>query len=137
MSPCRLIALVAPPRGYSRGSERLPHHLEHLAAEDFAFAGQPATLIVGQEDSPFAEFFFEDLVHGAEVFDDILVLAIDPTGQDDEQELPGLEDEVHGGPDAAAGQSLASVREDGPSMGRTGSWERSRKPRPRGQLQLG
>ena len=32
---------------------------------------------------------------------------------DGEQELPGLEDEVHGGPDAAAATSIASGREDG------------------------
>jgi hypothetical protein len=32
---------------------------------------------------------------------------------DGEQELPGLEDEVHGGPDAAVGTSIASGLEDG------------------------
>jgi hypothetical protein len=32
---------------------------------------------------------------------------------DGEQELPGLEDEVHGGPDAVAGISIASGLEDG------------------------
>jgi hypothetical protein len=44
----------------------------------------------------FAKFFFEDLVFGAEVFDDFLLLAVDPASQDGEQELPGLENEVHG-----------------------------------------
>jgi hypothetical protein len=33
--------------------------------------------------------------------------------QDGEQELPGLEDEVHGGPDADMGISIASGLEDG------------------------
>jgi hypothetical protein len=33
--------------------------------------------------------------------------------QDGDQELPGLEDEVHGGPDAAAATSIASGLEDG------------------------
>jgi hypothetical protein len=32
---------------------------------------------------------------------------------DGEQDLPGLEDEVHGGPDAAAATSIASGLEDG------------------------
>ena len=32
---------------------------------------------------------------------------------DGEKELPGLEDEVHGGPDAAAATSIASGLEDG------------------------
>jgi hypothetical protein len=35
-------------------------------------------------------------VLGAEVFDDFLLLAVDPAGQDGEQELLGLENEVHG-----------------------------------------
>jgi len=33
--------------------------------------------------------------------------------QDGDQELPGLEDEVHGGPDAAAATSMASGLEEG------------------------
>jgi hypothetical protein len=33
--------------------------------------------------------------------------------QDGDQELPGLEDEVHGGPDAAAATDIASGLEDG------------------------
>jgi hypothetical protein len=32
---------------------------------------------------------------------------------DGDQELPGLEDEVHGGPDVAAATSIASGLEDG------------------------
>ena len=58
-------------------------------------------------------FLFEDLVLGAEVLDDFLLLAVAPAGQDGEQELPGLEDEVHGGPDAAVATCIASGREDG------------------------
>ena len=56
-----------------------------------------------------------DLALGAEIFDDFLLLTVAPAGQDGEQELPGPEDEVHGGPDAAAATSMASGLEDGPS----------------------
>jgi hypothetical protein len=35
---------------------------------------------------------------------------------DGDQELPGLEDEVHGGPDAAAATSIASGLKDGLSI---------------------
>jgi hypothetical protein len=56
---------------------------------------------------------------------------------DGEQELPGLEDEVHGGPDAAAATSVASGLEDGLSSAWTGRRPRSRKLRPQWQLQLG
>jgi hypothetical protein len=48
-----------------------------------------------------------------EIFDDFLLLAVDPAGQDGEQELPGLEDEVHGGPDAKVGTSKASGLKEG------------------------
>ena len=33
---------------------------------------------------------------GTQVIDRFLLLAVDPAGQDGEEELPGLEDEVHG-----------------------------------------
>jgi hypothetical protein len=56
---------------------------------------------------------------------------------DGEQQLPGLEDEVHGRPDAAVETSIASGLEDGLSSAQTGRWPRSRKPRPQWQLQLG
>jgi hypothetical protein len=51
---------------------------------------------------------------------------------DGEQELPGLEDEVHGGPDAAAATSIASGLEDRLSSPRTG-----RRPRSRDLVRLG
>jgi hypothetical protein len=40
---------------------------------------------------------------------------VDAHYPDGERELPGLEDEVHGGPDAAVGTDIASGLEDGPS----------------------
>ena len=58
-------------------------------------------------------FSLRVLVFGPERFDDFLLLAVDPAGQDGEQELPRLEDEVHGGSDAAAATSIASGLEDG------------------------
>jgi hypothetical protein len=50
----------------------------------------------GEEDPALAEFFFEALVLGPERVDDFLVLTVAPTGQDGEQELPGLENDAHG-----------------------------------------
>jgi hypothetical protein len=57
---------------------------------------QPTMLFVGEEDPALAKFFFEDLVLGAEVLDDILLLAFVSAGQDGEQELQGLESEIDG-----------------------------------------
>jgi hypothetical protein len=59
-----------------------------------------------------AEFFFEDLIFGTEALDDFSLTAVAPTSEDGEQELPGLEDEVHGGPDGAAATSIASGHND-------------------------
>jgi hypothetical protein len=67
----------------------------------------------GLSNLTLREFFFENLVLGAEIFDDFLLLTVAPAGKDGEQELPGPEDEVHGGPDAAVGTSIASGLEDG------------------------
>ena len=56
----------------------------------------PAPDLGARVDPALAEFFFEDLVLGAEVLDDVLLLAVAPTGQDGEQELPGPENDIHG-----------------------------------------
>jgi hypothetical protein len=44
----------------------------------------------------------------ANVFDAFWLLAAAPAGQDGDQELPGLENEVHGGPEADVGTSIGS-----------------------------
>jgi hypothetical protein len=36
------------------------------------------------------------LVLRAQILDDLLLLPVDPTGQDENEKLPGLKDEVHG-----------------------------------------
>ena len=42
----------------------------------------PAPDLGARVDQALAEFFLEDLVLGAEVFDDFLLLAVDPASQD-------------------------------------------------------
>ena len=74
-----------------------------FAAQHFAFDGQAAPLVIGQEDAFLAEFLLEDFDLGAEELDGGLLLVIDPAGEEGDQELPGLQDEVHGG---------ASLREE-------------------------
>jgi hypothetical protein len=56
---------------------------------------------------------------------------------DGDQELPGLEDEVHGGPDGPGATNIASGLEDRLSSALTGLRPSSRKHRPPGQLRLG
>ena len=57
---------------------------KYLPAQNLALDGQPATLIVIEKNSPFTDLFFENLVLGAEVLDDLLLLSIDPAGEDNE-----------------------------------------------------
>jgi len=64
--------------------------LEHLAPEDLAFDGQAPTLVVVKEESPLPELLSEDAIFGKEVVDSLLLSAIDPAREDQEQELPWL-----------------------------------------------
>ncbi len=76
-----------------------------LAAKDLGFDSQPSALVVVEEDAMVAELFAEDLVFSAQVVDDLLLLAIDPACEDEEQELPRLQDEIHGRPGEVKGRS--------------------------------
>jgi hypothetical protein len=53
-------------------------------------------------------YFLEDLILGAEVLHHGLLLAVEPSGENDEQELPRLEDEIHGSPNVAEEQKRAA-----------------------------
>jgi hypothetical protein len=63
------------------------------------FDGEAAALVVVKKNAPLAELLLEDLVFRAQVIDDLLLLAIDPACQDEEQKLPRLQDEVQGSPE--------------------------------------
>jgi len=97
----------------------------------------PAEWSTRRGGSGACRVFFEDPVLGAEVFDDFLVLAVASAGQDGEQEMPGLEDEVHGGPVADVGTRIASGLIGRPVKGL--NWPTVEEPqaRPPGLLQLG
>jgi hypothetical protein len=48
------------------------------------------------EQYPFlAEFLFENLVLGPQVFDHFLLLSVDPTSKHEKIQLPRLKDEFH------------------------------------------
>jgi hypothetical protein len=58
--------------------------------EDLAFDCQTAPLIIVEQDAFFAKLLFEDLVFCAQVLDSILLPVIDPAGQNQKQQMPGL-----------------------------------------------
>ena len=74
--------------------------------------GPPSPLIVAEKNSAFAEFFFENLALGPQAFDDFLLLTVAPAGEEGEEELPRLEDEVPSRPDAVWGTTIASGLEE-------------------------
>jgi hypothetical protein len=108
---------------------------EPQPASAWAFAVGLSNLTL-RENSALAEFFFEDLVLGAEIFDDFLLLAVAPAGQDGEQELPGLEDNVHGGADGAVATSIALGLEEGLSSAQMAEGQGAASSRPQWQLLL-
>jgi len=60
------------------GSEEGADFRQELAAEDFAFDGESAALIIVEQDTARAELLFEDLVLGAEEVDHFLLAVVDP-----------------------------------------------------------
>ncbi len=69
---------------------------EAFSTQDLPFDCQARALIVVQENPLFAQFLFQDLIFAAQVFDQLLLLSMDPGRQDHAQKLPRLQDEVHG-----------------------------------------
>ena len=59
------------------GCEQRANFFESLAAEDLAFDGQTTPLIVVEQDAIPAELLFEHLVLSPQVFDHVLLLAVD------------------------------------------------------------
>ena len=64
--------------------------IQYFSARDFAFDCQTSTLIVVEQDSLLSEFFLEHGILGTKVFNDFLLLAIDPTGKENRHQMPWL-----------------------------------------------
>jgi hypothetical protein len=74
--------------------------VEDLAAEDLAFDGEPPSLVIVEEYSFLPELLPEYVILSEEEVDGVLLVAIDPAGEDQEQQLPRLQDRLHISPDA-------------------------------------
>ncbi|MBM3789120.1 MAG: hypothetical protein FJW35_02095 [Acidobacteria bacterium] len=64
--------------------------IEHLAAEGLAFDGKPASPAVVEENSFLSELLPQYPVLSEEVLEGVLLPAIDPAGEDEEQQVPWL-----------------------------------------------
>jgi hypothetical protein len=74
------------------GREDCPDLQEEFPAQELTFDSQSAPLVVIEENPLLTEFLPQDLILGTEVVDHHLLLPIDPAGQDEEIELPGIKD---------------------------------------------
>ena len=83
--------------------------LEHLPPEDLAFDSQPPPLVVVKQDSVLSELLSENPILLYEVLDGVLLSAIDPAGEDQEQELPWLKLRLHVPPDARLGSAASGI----------------------------
>ena len=82
------------------GREQRADLFESLATENLALDCQSTSLVVVEQDAFRAVRFPEHPVLGAKVLDRFLLLSVDPACDDGYVELPGLENETHGWPDA-------------------------------------
>jgi hypothetical protein len=69
--------------------------LEHRPAEDLAFDGQAPPLLFSEQDSLLPNFLPKYPIFDEEIFDHILLLTINPAGENQQQQLPGLKENLH------------------------------------------
>ena len=84
------------PAQESVGSDDRGQLVEGFAAQRLALEGQASALVIIQENATLAELFSQHLILSQQILDRVLLMSVDPTGQDEKQELPGREHEVHG-----------------------------------------
>ncbi len=78
------------------GPDDLGQFAEAFSAQHLALDGQASTLVVVEQNAALAELFSEYLILSQKILDRVLLVSVDLTGQDQEQQLPGPEHEVHG-----------------------------------------
>ena len=93
-------------------SPRLQAYSSHLPPEDLAFHGQAPPLIIVEQNAFLAELFSEHAILGPKVLDYFLLSMIDPAGEDQNKQLPRLQDEFHTTPDGVGskGNSIPDQR---------------------------
>ena len=74
--------------------------LQHLATDDLAFDCQPPPLVVVEQNPLLPELLPEYPILRAKVGNCILLLTVDPAGENDEQQLPRMQLGLHVPPDA-------------------------------------
>ena len=69
--------------------------IKALSPQRLAFDGQEPALVIGQQETFLSLRFHQGVELGLIELDDLLLLAMDPTRENHQQELPGLQDVGH------------------------------------------
>ncbi len=77
------------------GREQGANLFQPFATEDLALDRNSTPLVIAEQDTLLANFLFEHLVLGPQILDCLLLLTVDPGCQNQEQQLPRLENEAH------------------------------------------
>ncbi len=83
------------PGGNGDRSDDRGDPFEDLSAEGPALRSESATFVIGEAEPPATQLPLEDTVSLDQVLDDVLLMALDPACESDQQELPGLK-RAHG-----------------------------------------
>ena len=82
---------------------------EELTTEALGLDGKTPSLVVIEEDPFLTEFLLEDLVLGDKILDDTLLLAVEPAGQSQHEQLPGAQNGVLSRHDCSIMRDPASI----------------------------
>jgi len=82
------------------GSKDSSDFPQRFTTQYLSLDGESSALIVGEQNPFSAKFFSEYLIFSLQIVNNILLLAIYPACQDEEEQLPWLQNEVHISPDA-------------------------------------
>ena len=77
------------------GCEPDAEPFELLSAKDLPFDDQSSALVIVEQDAFLAEFLLENCVFAAQIFNHMLLLAIDPAGKCCNQQMSRLQNYIH------------------------------------------
>src|SRR4051812_15246710 len=89
------------------GGNQRGHAGQELPSQGHGFDSQSPALVSGQPEATSAKTLAQDGVLGAEVINDLLLLAVGVAGDDASEQVPRLQDEVHS--ESGSGRAEASI----------------------------
>lgn len=70
--------------------------MPYSSTERISFDGQTSTLIITEKYTLLAKLYFEDLIFGANVFNDLLLFVVDPMEKTHQHKMIRLQNKGHG-----------------------------------------